>query len=164
MKYGKHFNSKWASKILYNTYEIDIITIGHKSKKRVTAVTRNRQKKLAQNAKSLKFALPCRTNDIYIVYFSQKCPFDTKCSQFWWFTHFCRENLSLHFLHFCRKILDWKADSAKFFAYGMYAIGISLALALTISIDFFNQAKPNPTIPIHLIFGIPSKRQSKCLV
>ena len=64
MKYGKHFYSKWATKILYDTYVIDIITIGHRSKKRVTAVTRNRQKKLAQNAKSLKFALPCRTNDI----------------------------------------------------------------------------------------------------
>ena len=82
MKYGKHFNSKWATKILYNTYVIDIITIGHRSKKRVTAVTRNRQnnwilrQKLAENAKSVKFALPCRTNYNYIVIFSQKCPFD----------------------------------------------------------------------------------------
>ena len=41
----------------------------------------------------------CKNN---IVYFSQKCSFDTKFSQFWWFTHLRRENLSLRFTHIFR--------------------------------------------------------------
>ena len=51
--------------------------------------------------------LPCiKSKLIFFVYFSQKCPFDTRCSQFWWLRHVCRENLSLWLRHFFRKMFS----------------------------------------------------------
>ena len=141
MKYGKHFNSKWASKILYNTYEIDIITIGHRSKKRVTAVTRNRQKKLAQNAKSLKFALPCRTNDIYIVYFSQKCPSDIILMIY---ALLSRKFVAAFFALFSQNF-GLKSGSRKVFRFW----GVCYRHFFGISVDFL--IKPNKTQPSQYI-------------
>ena len=96
----------------------------HRSKKWVTSVTettknwifcqkngRELTKSFHQNYSQLLLEY-CINN---IVYFSQKCPFDTKFSQFWWFTHLRRENLSLRFTHIFRNFFWRKSRIRKVF-------------------------------------------------
>ena len=67
------------------------------------------QKKLAEKAKSVKFALPCWTNT--------KMPFDTI---FMIYALLSQNFVATIYSLFPQIFLDWKAESEKFF-FGMYA-------------------------------------------